>query len=166
MARVSQAVMLLVLVVGVLATSVAVLGSTYEDTPTHVETVENETLTQDIGNWTATDSTTRTGVTGWYDNESVYASDGSQLTEGTDYEWSTMNGSVYWYNTSSTTDGGSANVSYAYDRRPDQATTMIGPLAVLIDMSGVFPLVIIAGVVFLALRQLSSVSGGYHGGRR
>lgn len=166
MPRVSQAAMLLVLVVGLLATSVAVIGSSYENTPTHVESVENETLTQDVGNWTATDSTRRTGVTGWYDNESVRNSTGGALQEGVDYEWSTTNGSVYWYNTSDTTDGGGADVSYAYDSRPAQANTMIGPLATLIDMSGIFPLVIVAGVAFLALKQLASTTGGPGGSRR
>lgn len=175
MPRVAQAVMLLVLVVGILATSVAVLGHAYEDTPTHVEHVENETLTQDVGNWTATNSTTETGAVQWYDNETVYANESGgllsggntvQLVEGEDYKWSTENGSVYWYDTSNTTDGSPANVSYAYDSRPVQANTMIGPLAMLIDMLGIFPLVIIAGVSFLALRQLASVLDGPHGRRR
>lgn len=167
MPEVIKAVALLAILTAVLGMGIGVISAEYQATPTHVETVENETITQDVGNWTAVDAADDPGVTQFYDNESAYNPTGDPLVEGTDYDWA-ANGSVTFYNTSNTSDGAQASITYSYDARPEQASAMMGPIAVLFDISSVFPLVIIAGAAFLALGSLKrhglGSSGG--GGRR
>jgi hypothetical protein len=163
MPEVAKAVVLLAILTAVLGMGVSVISAEYQHTPTHVETVDNETLTQDIGNWTAVDAASEPGVTGFYDNETVENESGDQLVENTDYEWAS-NGSVKFYDTQNTSDGANASITYSYDSRPQQAATMMGPIAVMFEISGVFPLVVVAGAAFLAIGHLRNVSLGRGGG--
>jgi predicted cobalt transporter CbtA len=167
MTKVTQAVVLLAVVCGLLATGVLAASQAYQDTPTTVETVGNESLVQDVGNWTAVEASGGTGVTGFYDNETVRNSSGDVLTEGEDYEWDAESGSIRFFESSSTEDGSNASISYAYDRRPEQATAMIGPVATMFDVAGILPLVVALLAVLAGLDVLrSSTSGGSYGGRR
>jgi len=105
------------LVVAVLLAStlgfVWALSAEYDETPTETYETLDEQLTADAGNWTATDSPNYT--LSWLDNETVRDADGNVLTEGTDYEWSTTNGSVYIYSGSTeVADGEQISVDYYY----------------------------------------------------
>jgi hypothetical protein len=153
MAQVKSAVVLLSLV-GVLALAGTLVASaSYQQTPTHVETVDNETVTQDVGNLTPVTAAGERGVTRFYGNETVRAG-GSELTAGTDYTWNTSTGQIAWINSSATTDGAAASISYAYDARPAAAVAMVGPIAAVYDIAGILPLVVVAGAIFAALNQL------------
>lgn len=167
MSRAIQAVVLLAVIVALLGTGILAVSQAYQDTPTHVETVSGETLTQDVGNWTAVDAAGQAGVVGFYDNETVRNESGDNLTEGTDYEWD-ESGQIKFLNSSSTTDGANASIDYAYDARPEQSTAMIGPIAAMFDIAGILPLALGAIAVLWGTTTLWSAAGGRgsYGGRR
>lgn len=167
MSRVTQAVVLFAIVTALIATGVIAVSQAYQDTPTDVETVEDEQFVQSVGNWVSVDAASETGVTGFADDETVRNQDGQTLTEGDDYEWDAESGAVRILDTANTQDGATASIDYSYDQRPGQATAMIGPLAVVFEISGVLPLVLAVAAVLAGLGVLSSsVGGGTYGGRR
>lgn len=100
------------------------VGAEYDRAPEQAETVNDEPIVVDKGNWTATDHPDY--ALSFYDNETVRNSSGSQLSEGTDYEWNTTNGSVYWYESSTdVTDGEEASITYSYAaKRPGTRRVM------------------------------------------
>lgn len=112
------AVLAIVIAVGFVAISAAFTASAVP------HTVTNETLTQDVGNWTPVDEQ---DAIEYQDNETVYNATDTQLVDGTDYEWNTTNGSVYWYDTASTTDGADATISYTY-LEPSESTNAVASL--------------------------------------
>jgi hypothetical protein len=119
----------LLVVVGSLA-----VGAALNDN-VNTYTAENESVTQDVGNWT--EVVRHDDVVGYLDNETVYNEVDNELTEGTDYEWDTTNGSIYWYDTGDTTDGAEATVIYSYlqpaaDSRALAHSTYYGGLAVVV----------------------------------
>ena len=167
MSRVTQAVVLFAIVTALIATGVIAVSQAYQDTPTDVETVEDEQIVQSVDEWVHVDAADETGVTGFYDNETVRNQDGETLTEGEDYEWDTEAGAIRILDTANTEDGGEASIDYSYDKRPDDAVAMIGPLATVFDISGILPLVLAVAAVLSGLGVLSkSVGGGTYGGRR
>jgi len=84
----------------------SILGASAFDTET---TVENESVTVDYNNLVSVSE-----GSDYLDDEVVYAQDGSELTEGTDYEWYTGNGSIEFFNTTATTSGNTAEITYTY----------------------------------------------------
>lgn len=103
----------ILLVVGVLAT-----GAAYSDA-THVYA---ESETQSVDYSAAVAVSPEQSVDAFRDNETVLNASGSQLVEGTDYDWNTTSGEVTFYNTSNTTEGADATVEYAYDGYSDRAS--------------------------------------------
>jgi len=96
-------------------------------TSTGIQTVDNETVTADVGNYT--------GLDGYYiqeDSEVVYgyndtAGSYETLTEGTDYEMNYDAGQVKFLSGSSIVeDGEDVRVTYDYEATDDMTTTIIG----------------------------------------
>ncbi|QSG02518.1 putative membrane protein [Natranaeroarchaeum sulfidigenes] len=155
------------IVTALIATGVLAVSEAYQDTPTDVETVEDEHFIQDVGEWVSVDRADDTGVTGFYDNETVRNQDGDELNEGNDYEWDNDAGAVRILDTPNTEDGADASIDYSYDQRAEEATIMIGPLATIFEIAGILPLVLAVAAVLSGLGLLSrSVGGGTYGGRR
>lgn len=161
----TEAVLLLVFVVGILGFGIVAVSATYEDAEEHV-IVTNESFVQDVGNWTPVDAADEAGLIRFNDTVTVYNSSGSELTEGTDYEWAPANGSVLISDTASTTDGASASVTYEYDRRPEQSTAMLAPLRTLFEIGGVLPLAVGGGALLVGAQWLRSATATASGGGR
>ncbi|ADQ68450.1 hypothetical protein ELS19_14370 [Halogeometricum borinquense] len=119
--------------------------------------VANESITIDVGNATSVD---KTYGEKYYENETITNSSGTNLTEGTDYEWYPGNHSVAWYSTTSTTDGATAEIDYAFDHKPDMARNSIGTIG------SAFVLGAVAVIVLVAALILGLVGGFGGGGRR
>lgn len=167
MSQTVRAVVLLALVGVLLGTGVLATSQAYQDSPTHVESIDNESLTQKVGEWQSVDAATKDGFAGAYDNETVRNSSGSTLTEGTDYEWNQSDGRIKFLDSSSTNNGSSAEIDYSYDQRSEMAVSMVGPLAAVFDMAGILPIVFVTGLVFAGLRVLwSAVPENSYGRRR
>lgn len=60
------------------------------------------------------------------DTITVYNAAGAELTNGTDYEWDPGAATVTWFNTTATSDGETALVSYDYQNQPEQNGAMAG----------------------------------------
>ena len=128
-AHVAVVVLLLGLAVPALATAHDYAGTPYQ---------YEENLAVDY----TTASSVSEGATqeGYSENVTVVV-DGTTLTEGQDYDWNPGTGAVTWYNTTDTTDGSTAHITYtAYQRTPATAAawTIIAPL---MSLFGVFGLV-------------------------
>lgn len=159
----AQAVALLAIVAIVLGFGLVAVSATYGDTYEHVE-VQDEAVSQDVGNWTAVDAADE--ALAFDDAVTVRNSTGATLVEGQDYEWA-ANGSISFLTSPNTTDGATATIDYGYDRRPEQATTMLAPLRTMFEATGVLPWAIVAGAVFTVARSLAgSVGSTTYGGRR
>lgn len=117
----SGVLLLAFVVIGVVGVSWAV-GAQYQHGPQTTETVASESITVDVGNWTPVNAPTYAQT--FYDNETVRNSSGATLVEGTDYKWSTTNGSIYWYSDGDFNDGATASVDYAYSAPTEESRTM------------------------------------------
>jgi hypothetical protein len=97
----------------------------------------NESVTVDYSNDSTVDET---GVE--YRNQvTVYAEDGTELERGTDYEWDVAVGNVSWFNTSATTEGETASITYTVeqirstsDKLAQIAGILVLPLALLVTL--------------------------------
>lgn len=107
----SGAFIIAVLLVGIIGVTWAA-GSAYENTAEATHTVNDETLTADTSNWQRVDAPDY--ALSWYDNETVVNSDGTTLTEGTDYDWNTSTGKILFYDTADVNDGESVTIDYAF----------------------------------------------------
>lgn len=126
-AQVAVVILLLALSIPALATAYDYAGTPFE---------YEETLTVDYSNESPVSENAT--IEGYGDNETISV-DGTQLVEGTDYAWNTSSGNVTWYNTSNTTSGDSARVSYrAYQRTAESAMawTIISPFMALFGLYG------------------------------
>lgn len=134
-------------------------GAAYQDTPEEVHTTENETIVVDYQNKTAVDAPDYALT--FYDNESVYNSSGAELVEGTDYTWNTSTGEVTWKNTSSTSDGENATITYSYDAKIANARAMRDVIALPIRLAlpAAILVALVVSVAGLAI-ALVTLSGG------
>ena len=139
----------------------------WADAPTHEETVLNESVTADHGTTVQVDPASDVAWSGALDNETVRDSTGSELDEGTDYEWNPENGTVTFLSSGSTADGESATVSYTWLSKSENAVNWYGPIAALVNVLPIFALVAggigVAGLLYWGVGTLTSVSG--RGGR-
>lgn len=120
-------------------------------------TVTNESVTVDYGNSTQVDETWGEN---YLENETVYNSNGAELTEGTDYEWYTSNQSVYWYNTSNTTDGANASITYSFEHKPDAARQSIGTIGSAFTLGAVAIIVLVASLILAMVAGFGANSRG------
>ncbi|WP_254544097.1 hypothetical protein [Halomarina pelagica] len=135
------------LVVVALTLGVGLMGAhaAYQDIPTETGTVENESILVDYANATSVD----VDAYKYYDNETVVFN-GTQLVEGTDYDFDTADGAVTWYDKAKTTDGGEASISYAYADKPVDAERIRGWTGTAYEL-GSFALVPLAGIAVVTL---------------
>lgn len=119
--------------------------------------VENESLTQDVGNWT---QVSETYGSHYYENETVNNSSNTTLVEGTDYEWNPDNQSVYFYATANTNDGATAYVTYSFDAKPEMARTSVGTIGDAFSLGAVAVLVFVAVFILQTLGGFSGAGGG------
>jgi len=87
--------------------------------------VANESLTVD---YDTNQSVDESGLR--YDSTvTVRNASGVELNRGTDYEWDADNGTVAFANSSATSGGDEATITYAYRRATDQGRTIAGVLS-------------------------------------
>jgi len=108
-------------------------GAAYSDVPDSDVTTTSVTVEQVVGGETLVSPPPY--ATTVYDNETLVNSSGSELTEGTDYDWNTSEASITWYNTSSTTDGANATLTYSYAAKPDTARQAEGIMQPLLTIA-------------------------------
>lgn len=143
---------------------IAVANAAYADTPESVVTVDNETVTQQVGEYQAADGASDDRFVTAYDNETVYNASGTELEEGVDYVWNDTDATILFKDTARTSDGGSADVSYAYDAKSADTARFHGIIKPTI---GVMPVLVFVGVFLVAgsftlwgIRWITSRRGG------
>lgn len=163
----SGAFVLALVLIGILGVTWAV-SAQYGATPEHNEVYTEEEILADTGNWTAVDHPQY--PVRYLDNETITTQDGTTtLQEGTDYEWSTENGSVYWYNSSTVSDGGTYLINYTAVVKVGQAgrvhSVLSVPITIVLPM-GVFVVLAMAvgGLALAAKKAAPTLSSG--SGRR
>lgn len=114
----------------------------------------NETLVVSYSNSVRVSAATSRYTRGFEDNETVYNASGAELAESTDYDFNTTTGAVTFFNTTNTTDGENANITYTYSQNVDSVRNSEPILRTVISAVGgplVFmPLVTFAGVLLIA----------------
>lgn len=101
-------------------------------------TVTNESITVD---YTQSVPVDKAGdVDGFDGGATVFNASGAELVNGTDYEWHPSNGSVTWINTTATSSGEDASITYTFFEQSEADATAT-------EVGGVFGL----GVLFLSL---------------
>lgn len=94
-------------------------------------TVTNESHVQQVGIWQFTDNSTNEFTAGFNDSVTVYNNSSVQLTEGEDYKWNATDGSIFLYDTASTTDGEPFTITYTYYQNTEEVQELSGPLSVI-----------------------------------
>lgn len=140
-----------VVLVGVLGIAWAV-GAQYQAAPEQTYTA-NESVAASVGNWTAVGPSY---AQSFYDNETITNSSGTQLQEGTDYDWNTSTGAVRWYDTSSVSDGEQMQIDYAYSAKTEQARTARKILSVPINI------ILPAGVLIILAMSIAGLAAGVY----
>lgn len=114
-----------------------------------LEVVENETVTVDY------DSDIDLGPDHAYnfsDTVEVRNSSDAVLEEGTDYEWNATDGTLRFLNSSATSEGESATVTYEYQAQTAETRTVgttLSPFAQFLGM--LFFVVVVVGTAALTL---------------
>lgn len=101
--------------------------------------VANEAITVDYSQETSVDED---GVD--YDESVNVTADGQELEAGTDYEWSSTNGNVTWFDTAATSDGQEAFIDYTV-YQVTGTSSQIGQLTAGLLFVGAFVVVWIMG---------------------
>ena len=144
---VATALFLVVLLVGA--------NAAYADSG-QVQDIDNESITVDYSQDVAVDKDGHD----YGNDEIVRNSTDSVLEAGTDYRWDASNGTIEWINTTATTDGEAASISYSVEQRSqatELAATVVQPLGHLVWIS------LFAAVLFGVLR-IATLNGGKGGG--
>jgi hypothetical protein len=100
----------------------------------------NESLTQQVGIYQLVDAAEDEYTAGFNDTVTVYNSSDVELTEGTDYEWNSTDGTILFTNTASTSDGAAANITYQYQENTEAVKTLDGPVGAVVSAVGELPL--------------------------
>lgn len=159
----SGAFVLALVLIAILGVTWAV-GAQYAATPEETRTYADEEIVAANGSWTPVDHPQY--PVRYLDNETITTQDGmTTLVEGTDYEWSTANGSVYWYNTTTVQDGETYLIDYAAVVKVGQAGRLhavLGvPLRVVLPL-GLFVItgVAVGGMVLAASKVVPEMGRG------
>lgn len=140
-----------------------IISSVYGTVPaSDFHKVHNETITQDVGNYTQL-AKADIAVTG-YNNATVYNQSGGLLTAGNDYKYATGNTSIKILSSANTTDGNTANVTYAFDAKPASARNSIGTIGSSFALGAVAVIVLVAAYILSLIGGFGSNGGA--GGRR
>jgi len=122
---------LAVVVVGVVL-FLSMAAGAYGDA-TVSETIDNQTVTVDYTN----DSQLNATDVVEYGNATVFNASGAQLVEGTDYTYDQRNGTIDWVNTTATTGGSTATVTFDYVTHQQEArlvATIVEPLSAVMGL--------------------------------
>lgn len=134
-------------------------GAAYSDVPDEVTTTST-TVEQNVGGETLV--ATPPYATTIYDNETIVTESDVTLTEGTDYDWNSSEASITWYNTTDTTDGANATLTYSYAAKPDAARQGEDIMQPLLTRALPAALLLVVGFtivgVGLGLRRVMSTS--------
>lgn len=142
---------LAVVVVGIVLFLTMASGA-YADATVN-KSIDNQTVTVDYTNDSQLDAVDVVE----YRNATVFNSSGDELTEGTDYNYSKQNGSVDWINTTATTEGSTATVSFDYATHQEEARLVASIVEPLSAVMGLLPwLVGVGAVLYYGVR-----SGGF-----
>jgi hypothetical protein len=128
------------------------VGAQYEQAPETTTNVTDEAVVADVGNWTAVDAPDHARSFG--DDEVITNSSGTQLTEGSDYDWNASAGEIYWYNTSSVSDGETMQADYSYTSKTEEARTARKILSVPIN------LILPAGLLIVVAMAVAGLAAG------
>jgi hypothetical protein len=128
------------------------VGAQYQAAPETTTNVTNEDVVADIGNWTAVDAPDHARSFG--DDEVITNSNGTQLQEGTDYDWNASTGEVYWYDTSSVDDGETMQADYSYTSKTEEARTARNVLSVPIEV------ILPAGLLIVVAMAVAGLAAG------
>jgi len=127
-------------------------GGAYGDA-TVQETVDNQSVTVNY----STDSQLDATDVVEYGDASVFNASGDALTEGSDYEYNSTNGSVDWLNTTATASGDTATVTFNYTTHQEEArlvATLFRPVSAVL---GFLPWLLgVGAVLYFGVR-----SGGF-----
>jgi len=130
---------LLVMLIGVAWAA----GAAYEDVPDKTEQRQNVNVTADVGNYTAVPAL---APTRFFDNE-TFRDDGTELQEGTDYEWNTSDGTVKFLESGSVSDNETVTGSYAYKTKVQPAQGINSVASLLFELA--LPLSIFVAVAVM-----------------
>lgn len=133
------------------------VGAAENDLAIVNQNVDNETVVQDLGNWTPVEAQANGSALSFNDTILVKNESGAVMTEGQDYEWEPANGSIFWYDTPDTADGVDADVSYTFQWHPPEARTVRGVLFPALSPLWVFAYVaafifVIGATIWVAIR--------------
>lgn len=103
-------------------------------------TVTNESITVD---YSGSQPVAESGLE-YADTVDVYNASGAELAAGTDYDWNATDGNVTFQNTSATTDGETATITYQYREASEQHETRAG-IAGFVGQALTWLLVLLAG---------------------
>lgn len=138
------------------------VGAEYQDAPEADYSQTDEAITADVGNWTPVDAPD--DARSFYDDETVTNSSGATLSEGTDYEWNTSTGELYWYDTSSVSDGEQMAVDYNYSAPTQTArnlkTVLDVPLTIVFPIAGLIVVAFTVAGLGVGVYQVLAKSGG------
>lgn len=106
---------LVVLVLGVFLLGFGGVQAGY-DNSLEAYTIEDEAATVDYESET---NLSKSGAAESFNRSITVTVDGSELSEGDDYEWHPDRGNVSWINSTATSDGDTAFIDYQYDDHPE-----------------------------------------------
>jgi hypothetical protein len=158
-AFVTGAVLFAFVLVGVLGIAWAV-SAEYQNAPETNYTVTGEEVIADVGNTSTVDAPDY--ALRFWDNETVYDSDGNVLVEGSDYEWNATTGTITWLSSTTYSDGETMTVDYAFVGKTEQARTLRTVLSVPVEI------VLPAGVLVVVAMAVAGLGAGVYalfGGR-
>ncbi|MFW5905408.1 MAG: hypothetical protein ACOCUO_01010 [archaeon] len=139
-----------VVLVGVLGIAWAV-SAQYDQAPETTTNVTDEDIVADTGNWTGVDAPDYALS---FDDETITNSSGTQLDEGSDYDWNSSTGEIHWYNTSAVSDGETMQIDYSYSAKTEQARSVQTILAVPIN------LILPAGILIVVAMAVAGLAAG------
>lgn len=125
------------IVILLLSLSAPALATAHEYAGTPIE--YEESLTVDYGNES---NVSEPATVEGYGADPTVTVNGSELVEGTDYDWDSSTGNVTWYDTANSSDGDSATIRYAAYQRTEETAVSWTILAPLMSLFGLFGLVV------------------------
>lgn len=128
------------------------LQATLEDTTTD-HSVTNESFVPDNETWIALENSNIPRAD-YYDNETVRNSTDATMVEGTDYEWSTTNGSIKPLDGGDLANESDATISYAWE---GQTERQAGAWDVTADTGALLGAAAFVGLLLLMVLALAAL---------
>lgn len=139
---------LALLIVGLVAVNAAYGGATEIYSETDAVTVEYNA---------PVDIPTDRNATEILDNETLEANDGTELVEGTDYEWDQPTKAITFYNTTKTSAGEWVTAEYSYRAHSERANLIRSSMTLLFR---ILAMVSLLGGALVVARWVGWIPGG------